>query len=527
MYVMNYVFRNNTVERFFTKDYAFSGYDDVGLIPQDYDMYVWWYQVPIKYDAEVLSKEINEYADKLSFVLNQIKTEKTVVALTMELVYAVTVTENDWKVKQAVDAYNSSLIGMVSQYPNLRIIDLQEFTRQYSASELIDWKYYFISQTVLNPKLNKSFIAWWNRKMDGLALKRKKCLVLDLDNTLWGGILGEDGVEGIQIGGDYPGKAFLYWQEGLLQLAKSGIILTVCSKNNEKDVLEAWAKNPYLVLRKEDFTAYRINWQDKAANIRGLAEELNIGLDSLVFIDDNPTERELVKQMLPMVSVPDFPAQPYMLPAFFAQIVNDYFKVYRVTDEDLKKGEQYRANVHRAQAQKSFTDYNQFLKSLEIKITVEKANDFNIPRIAQMTQKTNQFNLTTRRYTESDIRGMWVEGANIWCIRVEDKFGDNGITGCIIVKENRIDTFLLSCRVLGKGIEIAFAKAVFKELKGLGIPSVTAQYIPTVKNGQVKDFYEKCGMTLTSETAQGEKEYILSLNNAEFTISDIYTIKIE
>ena len=177
---------------------------------------------------------------------------------------------------------------------------------------------------------------------------------------------------------------------------------------------------------------------------------MNIGLDSLVFIDDNPTERELIKQMLPMIAVPDFPKQSYELPVFFQQNVEDYFKVYSVTDEDKKKTAQYKANVQRAQAQNAFTDFEAFLESLDIQITVEAANEFNIQRIAQMTQKTNQFNLTTHRYTDIDIYGFVESGWKVWCSNVADKFGDNGITGAIMVKPNgEIDSFLLSCRILG------------------------------------------------------------------------------
>ena len=178
------------------------------------------------------------------------------------------------------------------------------------------------------------------------------------------------------------------------------MILTICSKNNEQDVLEAWDKNPFILLKKDDFSAYRINWTDKVTNIRELADELNIGLDSMVFVDDNPTERELVKQMLPMVSVPDFPEHPYMLLEFFKQLVNDYFKVYSITEEDRKKAEQYKAAASRLRMQKKFADFDEFLESLDIQIIIEAVNEFNIQRIAQMTQKTNQFNLTTKRYTD-------------------------------------------------------------------------------------------------------------------------------
>ena len=282
-----------------------------------------------------------------------------------------------------------------------------------------------------------------------------------------------------------------------------------------------------MVLKKENFAAYRINWTDKATNIKELADELNIGLDSFVFVDDNPTERELIKQMLPMVSVPEFPAQPYELPLFFKQLVNDYFKVYSITDEDKKKTEQYKANAARAQAQHSFADFGAFLESLDIQITIEAANEFNIPRIAQMTQKTNQFNLTTKRYTDSDVKGFLADGWKIWCISVADRFGDNGITGCIMVNGDTIDTFLLSCRILGKGIEKAFIKKILVLLNESGVESVKASYIPSVKNTQVADFYDSCGFTCVAENADGSKEYALDLKSADFEIKKYYHINLK
>lgn len=522
-----FVFRNNTVERFFPKDYAFSGYEDISYVPADVDGYVWFYQLPVKYDTEILCSEIRGYVQKLAFVLAQVDKAKPFIALTMdENAYSVPFTSGTDLVA-AVAEYNAALVQAEAEHSNVKLLDIREFTRQYPAAEVFDWKFWFISQMGINPKLTKDFQAWWQQKLDSIALKRKKCIVLDLDNTLWGGVLGEEGINGIKIGGDYPGKAFLFFQQSLLQLSKEGVILAVCSKNNEADVLEAWEKNPFMVLKKEHFAAYRINWQDKATNIKELADELNIGLDSFVFFDDNPTERELIKQVLPMVEVPDFPAQPYELPVFFKEVVEKYFRVYSVTSEDKKKTEQYKANAQRAQAQRSFVDFDAFLESLDIQITIEAANEFNIPRIAQMTQKTNQFNLTTKRYSDADVKGFLSQGWKIWCISVADRFGDNGITGCIMVNGDTIDTFLLSCRILGKGIENAFIKKILLMLKESGMTAVKADYLPTAKNAQVKDFYDRCGFSCIAEEADGHRIYLLSLKDADLNCEKYYHIKLK
>ncbi len=522
-----FVFRNNTVERFFPKNYSFSGYDDISMVPADAEGYVWFYQFPVKFNGEQLCEEIRGYAQKMDYVLSQVDPSKPFIALTMENLYSTPFTSG-LDVLSAISDYNITLLKAEQTRSHVKVLDLGEFVRQYPQTEALDWKFWFISQMGMNPRLSKPFAEWFAHKLDEIALKRKKCLVLDLDNTLWGGVLGEDGIEGIRCGGDYPGKAFHYFQEALLELGNSGVILTVCSKNNEADVLEAWEKNPFMVLRKDSFAAWRINWNDKATNIRELAEELNIGLDSFVFVDDNPTERELIRQALPMVEVPEFPAQPYDLPVFFKELVEKYFRVYQLTGEDRKKTEQYKANAQRAQAQRGFVDFEAFLKSLDIRITVETADAFNLPRIAQMTQKTNQFNLTTKRYTEADIKHFIAEGGKVWCLGVADRFGDNGITGLIMVDDaNAIDTLLLSCRILGKGIETAFLKYILGLLKAEGVQKVHAAFVPTLKNAQVKDFYERCGFTCMEEDENGRKSYESVLANADLHIEEYYHISLK
>ena len=507
-----FVFRNNTVEPFFTgSDYAFSGYDDISHLPEDADTYIWFYQIPVKYDTEVLTDEVRSFIRKMAFVVSQTDPQKTILLFTLQDSGSVQFTGDDARLEQAVAEYNAAILGLTQKYGNAKRVDFTNFTRNYAAADLIDWKFYFLSQMPLNPRLAKPFKAWFDRQQGQIALKRKKCLVLDLDNTLWGGVLGEEGIDGIRIGGDYPGKAFHCFQEALLELGKNGVLLCVCSKNNEKDVWEAWEKNPFMVLRKEHFAACRINWNDKANNLREIAAELNLGLDSFVFVDDNPTERELIRQILPMVSVPDFPTQPYELPSFFDKLVDDYFKVYSVTNEDRNKTEQYRANALRAEARQHFVDFAQFLQSLEMRLTIEQANDFHIARISQMTQKTNQFNLTTRRYTDADIKRKLAAGARIWCLSVADKFGDNGMTGCLVVENGAIDTFLLSCRILGKGIEKAFLYTVLNHLQRLNEKSIRATYLPTAKNIQVEEFYEKCGFRLLTVDTDGTKHYEIAL----------------
>lgn len=518
---MTYVFRNNTIERFLPGDYIFSGYDDFSAVPEA-DAYLWWYQVPIKYNRDQLVAEVESYAQRLLWAAEQVE-NKPLLVLTLESVYDANSNISDRRLAHAIETFNSTAWNLTATKANIQVVDFGAFLNQYPAKERIDWKFYFLSQMILNPRLAGDFRKWLDEQRRAIALKRKKCLVLDLDNTLWGGVLGEDGIDGIQVDGDYPGKAYHYWQEGLKELERNGVILAICSKNNQTDVEALFAARE-MPLSLKDFACTRINWNDKATNIREIAQELNIGLDSMVFVDDNPTERELIRQQLPMVSVPEWPAQPYELPMFYAQLVNDYFSVYTLTDEDKKKTEQYRQNANRAQAQAQFTDMEDFLRSLEMRLTIREATEVTIPRIAQMTQKTNQFNLTTKRYTESDIRSLLEEGAQIWTLAVADRFGDNGITGLMILKSENgwiLDTLLMSCRVLGKGIEEAFFKSVISRYNGV----LTAQYIPTAKNGQVAEFYERMGLKLERMNDGGMKEYSAQIETLDTIIKDYYKIE--
>lgn len=522
-----FVYRNYTVENMFPEGTHFSGYGDITFIPKDEKELIWFYQVPINLDGKKQCEEVDNIRQKFEIICSEIE-NATLYVLTLENIFPIRSVDSDNSLSEAIAAFNQTARTFASSMPNVRIIDFGEFLSHYPADKWINWRFYFISQMIIAPGVAGDFYPWLSKRIEQINGSRKKCLVLDLDNTLWGGVLGEDGISGIKIGGDYPGNAFLYFQEGLIKLANNGIILSICSKNNETDVLEAWEKNPFIKLKQDNISAYRINWNNKADNIRELSNELNIGLDSMVFVDDNPTERELVRQELPMVAVPDFPKKPYGLLELYQNLVADYFRAYELTNEDREKTAQYKANAKRAAALKSFSDMNSFIKSLDIELDILAADEFNIPRIAQMTQKTNQFNLTTHRYTEADIAKFVEDGASVFCLSVKDKFGDNGITGAIIITKDgqhaTIDTLLLSCRILGKDIERAFISTVLDILYDSGITEVSASYIPTAKNGLVAEFYDKAGFTCVS-TNEGVKRYTKTINSIT-CINDNYKIKI-
>jgi FkbH-like protein len=306
-------------------------------------------------------------------------------------------------------------------------------------------------------------------------------------------------------------------------------MITVCSKNNENDVLEAFSNHPFQLIKTNHLSGYRINWQDKVTNIQELSEELNIGLDSMVFIDDNPIERERVKQMLPMVVVPDFPDHPYLMSDFFKQIYQEYFQLYKLTNEDKNKTQQYVANSKRIDFKRAFQNVDDYLASLEMVLDIMQADKFTISRISQMTQKTNQFNLTTKRYSDSDIYDFLDQSALVYCLSVRDKFGDNGVTvaSIILIKDGTayIDSFLLSCRILGRNIESAYLDFLINLVFKKDVKTMRATYIPSDKNRQTEFFYDNNGFELLETKENGEKEYKLNIVK-ERQIKDYYKFKL-
>jgi FkbH-like protein len=511
-----YIYRNFTVENLFIGHHAeFSGYSDITQVPEDATNYVWFYLPSINLNTFELANEVFDFKSRLDYLLTRIPTNKRFLLFTLDCLFEFKGESSSAMVDAAIQEYNAHLYDLSSKHQNFKVIDFRRFI--VSAGQgVFDWRFYYISQSLINPKFNATFALWFQKQLDAIDGKRKKCLVLDLDNTLWGGILGEDGLDGIQLGNTYPGRAYYDFQIGLMQAKDSGVILTLCSKNNESDVLEYWEKHPAQVLRRNHVAAYRINWRDKATNIRELAEELNIGLDSMVFIDDNPAERERVKQELPMVSVPDFPKQPYLLPHFLKEVYQEHFQIYQLTAEDKKKTDQYIANAERKVFSQAFKNADEYLASLLMELRVFTGDEYSIPRIAQMTQKTNQFNLTTPRLTEQDLWNCLQAGAMVNCLGVKDRFGDNGITvaSIISIQDNAasIDAFLLSCRILGRDIEKAYLFFLINELQTRGIEIIEASYIPTAKNKQTEKFYESCGFSCIQDE-NGTRRYQMVLKS--------------
>ena len=346
--------------------------------------------------------------------------------------------------------------------------------------------------------------------------RSSKCLVLDLDNTLWGGVIGDDGLAGLVLGqGSALGEAFVAFQDYARELSRRGVILAVCSKNDEANALEPFEQHPEMVLKRNDVASFVANWSDKASNIRAIAEELNIGLDSLVFVDDNPFERSLVRRELPMVAVPEVGDDP----ATFAQTIADagYFEGVAVTEEDRVRTEQYQGNRQREQLKASVTDLGSYLRSLEMQLTWRRFDKLGLQRTVQLINKTNQFNLTTRRYSEEDVVAVMDDPSAFGLqLRLVDRFGDNGIIAIVIGKMQSdddllIDTWLMSCRVLGRQVEPTTLNLVADAAKRLGARRLLGEYLPTKKNGMVKDHYTKLGFAVLERGDDGRSLSALDL----------------
>ncbi len=343
-----------------------------------------------------------------------------------------------------------------------------------------------------------------------------KCVVLDLDNTLWGGVIGDDGLEGIRLGHLGDGEAFVAFQAYLKQLPARGILLAVCSKNEPAAALLPFTEHADMVLRREDIAVFVANWDNKASNLRAIAGELNIGLDSMVFLDDNPFERDLVRRLVPEVIVPDMPEDP----ADYVRAVSEWnlFETTSFSDLDEKRAELYRQRAESEAARADFTSLDDYLRSLAMVATLGRFDPYNLPRIEQLLQRSNQFNLTTRRYSLAECEA-WMadEAAYPFHLSLRDRLSDHGLIAVAILRQTpssvHVDSFLMSCRVLKRGVEELALVTMVEYAKSAGKSLLTAEYIPTAKNAMVKDLYDGFGFERTETGEDGSVRYALRVEN--------------
>lgn len=490
------------------------------------DLFYYPYSVSKEERKKFVDKKIDEI-QKLIKVFDKKTNSKLVIAnfsIPTFSPYGIFETKTDYGQNQMIVDLNNRLANMFSNSNSIFIYDFNNFVSKHGEKNVFDDKQFLFGDMKISldyiPYLTNDLLSY----IIGYLGISKKCIVLDLDNTLWGGIVGEDGFNGIKLSPEPPGNAYMEFQKVLLSLYQRGIILAINSKNNYEDAIKVIKEHPYMILREDHFASVRINWNDKVSNMKEIANELNIGLDSIVFFDDDPVNRGYMKISFPQILTVDLPEDPSQ----YAETIKNMneFSILNITHEDRQRGKMYTEQRKRSELEKSTPDLEIFLKQLDLKISIKSANEFTIPRISQLTLKTNQFNLTTKRYQEVDIK-RFSQDQNyiIGCAQVEDKFGDNGITGVFIVhkknpKEWFIDTFLLSCRVMGREVEKGILGYILNKAKENGVEKIKAQFIPTQKNKPIEDFLPSCGF-------QKKDNLWVYLIKTPFVIPECLTIRVE
>lgn len=438
--------------------------------------------------------------------------------------YGIFETKTEYGFHEMVNDLNNKLTDSFIHSESVFVYDFNKFVTKYGENNIFDHRQFFVGDI----KISLDFLPYLVNELMSYVIGylglSKKCIVVDLDNTLWGGVIGEDGFNGIKLGPEPPGNAYLELQKVLLSLHQRGIILAINSKNNYDDAISVIREHPHMILREDSFASLKINWEDKTRNIKEISDELNIGLDSIVFLDDDPVNREYMKHSFPEILCVDLPNDP----SLYAEKIRNMneFSVLSITHEDAQRGKMYLEQRKRQELGQSVAGLEDFLKELQLKIVIKKADAFTIPRISQLTLKTNQFNLTTRRYQEDDIKKIAEDQRFlIGCAQVEDRFGDNGITGVFIVDKNNpkewfIDSFLLSCRVMGREIEKGILGYIINKAKEDGVEKIKAKFIPTQKNKPIEQFLPDCGFSK-------EEDYWIYPISSNFVIPEYLKVSVE
>jgi FkbH-like protein len=393
--------------------------------------------------------------------------------------------------------------------PYVHICDMEFLSHRLGGIQARDERAWFESKQPCAPALLPALAREIVNLTQNLRRAPKKVLVLDLDNTLWGGVIADDGLEGIEIGDTSPrGEAFKAFQRYIVTLKQRGILLAVCSKNNHATAVEAVDQHPEMVLRLKDFVSFKANWEPKSENLRQIAAELNLGLDSLVFVDDNAAEIEIVRQFTPEVATILLGTDP----SEYAAQLQDcrFFEPRSITAEDAERTMQYHSEAQRKTLLASITDIDSYLASLEMEAAIREFLPVDLPRIAQLINKSNQFNLTTRRRTEGDLVALTNEPDNVcFSLRLRDRFGDHGLVSVVIAQKAgsvmKIDTWLMSCRVLKRQVEDEILTELVRLARMKGCERLEGTYLPTAKNEMVRDFYSRMGFTLISECEASRK----------------------
>ncbi len=471
-----------------------------------------FYNMSIKERKSFSKEKINELESVINFFKNNSKSKLIISNFNIPSYSPNGILElkSEFGFYEMIEEINNSLRDISKTHNSIYIFDFIRFVSKFGEKNIFDYRQFHLGDIQITFNFIPFFADELMSYVKPMSSINKKCIVLDLDNTLWGGVIGEDGFDGIELGHTPNGKAFVEFQKELLSLWNQGIILAINSKNNFDDAIKVIKEHPNMILREKNFASVQINWNDKSENLKNIADEINIDLNSIVFCDDDKINQERIKQEFPEVLTLELPDDPSQ----FVPILKDLndFNVLQRTDEDKKRGEMYSQQKKRQNLERTISNLDDFLKELDIRVKIKNSTDFLIPRISQLTLKTNQFNLTTKRYQEEEIRNLSKDtNFSVGCAQVLDKFGDNGITGVYIVKKNEdswlIDTFLLSCRIIGRGVEHAILSEILKDAKTNGIKEIKAQFIPTQKNKPAENFLSDYGFTKQNEF------WVYKLNN--------------
>ena len=421
----------------------------------------------------------------------------------------------------AIHKINEALKAIAAEFRGVYILDYDGLVARHGRRNWRDDKRWLTTRLPIKANCLPLLVSEWMRYLTPIAGRQAKVLAVDLDNTMWGGVIGEDGMTGIKLGNDHPGAHYQALHRALLDLKRRGILLAIASKNNLDDAMEAIEQHEGMLVRKRDFAAWRINWKDKASNLRELAAELSLGLDAIAFLDDNPVERQQMRENAPEVMVIDWNGDPLDL----ARAVREFpaFERLSLSEEDSNRADYYAADRMRVELETTSASPEDFYKSLEQQAELAPVNASTLARVAQLTQKTNQFNLTTRRYTETQITEMQNEPSwRVLSIKVRDRYADNGLVGVAITRDQdqvcEIDTFLLSCRVIGRTVETALLAYLCEQARARGCHTVEGWFLPTKKNAPARHFYASHKFTVLETTEKGTR-YGLDLTQAKVETS--------
>ena len=417
-----------------------------------------------------------------------------------------------------INIFNSGLVSEVVGTDDF-LLDVAAIAETVGLANWHDPVMHHMAKLPFAQKLVPFYAEQVCRIISAMSGKARRALILDLDNTLWGGVIGDDGLSGIELGqGNALGEAYLAVQNTVLKLRQRGIVLAVCSKNNDTTARIPFREHPDMLLNESHIAVFRANWEDKVPNIQFIAETLNLGLESIVFFDDNPVERDRVRYELPEVAVPELPEDPAYYPRTL--LAAGYFEAVHFSDEDKSRVENYQANAKRVALRETSTDLNTYLKTLQMKATLQPFDENGIKRIVQLISKTNQFNLTTYRHNESQTRDFMKNDQYLTLqVRLADAFGDNGMVSVVICKKSTeewfIDTWLMSCRVVGRRLEEIVFYEIVKSAKLEGVKKITGVYIPTDRNEIVRDHYLKLGFEALKNDTSGATTWSKSLDAIE------------